>query len=63
MARSQSTYNLDQFDQYMGGGAGAGWGVAARWGSELDVSQAEDAMVFGRQGYGAPVRTKSGRLR
>ena len=47
----------------MGGGAGAGGGVAARWGSELDVSQAEDAMVFGRQGYGAPVRTKSGRLR
>ena len=23
----------------------------------------EDAMSFGRQGYGAPVRTKSGRLR
>ena len=25
--------------------------------------EAEDAMSFGRQGYGAPVRTKSGRLR
>mgnify|MGYP006975560970 CR=1 FL=1 len=34
-----------------------------RWGSEMNVREPEDAMAFGRQGYGAPVRTKSGRLR
>ena len=27
------------------------------------MREPEDAMAFGRQGYGAPVRTKSGRLR
>ena len=60
--RSQSSYNLDQLDQYVGGGGLSG-GVA-KWGSEMDISHmGDDAMSFGRQGYGAPVRTKSGRLR
>ena len=45
--RSQSSYNLDQVDQYVGGGGGG----VARWGSEMDISRgevAEDAMMFGR---------------
>ena len=46
-------------DQYMGG-AGPGPGVST-WSSEMDISKmGDDAMAFGRQGYGAPVRDKTG---
>ena len=56
--RSLSSCNLDQVDQYLGGNM-------SRWSSALamDSSSQEDVLSFGRPGYGAPVRTGSGRLR
>ena len=35
-----------------------------RWGSDMDLgrSTGDDAMSFGRQGYGAPVRDKTGTI-
>ena len=56
--RSLSSCNLDQVDQYLGGNM-------SRWNSALamDSSSQEDVLSFGRPGYGAPVRTGSGRLR
>ena len=59
--RSLSSCNLDQVDQYLGGGQTANM---SRWGSALAMdSSPEDVLSFGRPGYGAPVRTGSGRLR
>ena len=59
--RSLSSCNLDQVDQYLGGGQTANM---SRWGSALAMdSSHEDVLSFGRPGYGAPVRTGSGRLR
>ena len=59
--RSLSSCNLDQVDQYLGGGQTANM---SRWGSALAIdSSPEDVLSFGRPGYGAPVRTGSGRLR
>ena len=60
--RSMSSSNLDQLDQYVKGQTGH----ISRWGSALALENSpgcEDAMSFGRPGYGAPVRTGSGRLR
>ena len=61
--RSLSSSNLDQVDQYLGGGGGQTGGLS-RWSSALAVETGpEDVLSFGRPGYGAPVRTGSGRLR
>ena len=73
MKRSQSQFSLDEAGGYMGGGS------MARFNSEFDLENAvifvvaktltslkydiKDAMSFGRPGYGAPMRTKSGKLR
>ena len=59
--RSLSSSNLDQLDQYMGG---HGQSAMSGWSSALAIdSSPEDVLSFGRPGYGAPVRTGSGRLR
>ena len=59
--RSLSSSNLNQLDQYVKGQAAS----LSKWGSALGLenSSGPEAMSFGRPGYGAPVRTGSGRLR
>ena len=59
--RSLSSSNLNQLDQYVKGPAAS----LSKWGSALGLenSSGPEAMSFGRPGYGAPVRTGSGRLR
>jgi len=56
--RSQSMFGLDNEEDY-GGPESA---PLVRFNSELDLDQ-KDALCFGRGGNGAPLRTKSGRLR
>eukprot|EP00090_Calanus_glacialis_P021912 TRINITY_DN33788_c0_g1_i1.p1 TRINITY_DN33788_c0_g1~~TRINITY_DN33788_c0_g1_i1.p1 ORF type:complete len:454 (+),score=113.33 TRINITY_DN33788_c0_g1_i1:334-1695(+) len=58
MTRSQSTFSLDDAGDFIGIPAAP----LARFSSETEL-QAGDALAFGRSGAGAPMRTKSGRLR
>jgi len=56
LKRSQSSFSLDEAGGYVTGGS------MSRFNSEYDL-ESPDVLSFGRPGYGAPMRTKSGKLR